>query len=174
MNQSITKAQLASQKVSTYAKKYFLVDGELKSQVKGICNHLPEQEVLAEELLKLLHRRRTTWQGGSFRVVLAKVEKDYRDKFDAVWKRYVPTCFELQFLDKDGDVQFVIEYPEDTFTIIEQIGVSRMGDEAEEAFDRWKSIYGALEINPTQTYKAAMGEKPITGIDAPPSMVSGI
>jgi len=31
-----------------------------------------------------------------------------------------------------------------------------------------------MEIKPEETYKAALGEKPITGIDAPPSLVSGV
>ena len=167
------KEILEAKKVARYAKQLFLVDGELKAKTRGICNALPEQEVLAEELLKLLGRRRTVWEGGSFRVVLTKVKKEYRDKFDNVWKRYIPELFELQFLDRDGDIQFVIEYPDDAFTLIDHKGVSTMGDEAEEAFDRWKSFKGIIDIRPEQTFKQAQGEAPITGIDAPQSMISG-
>jgi hypothetical protein len=167
------KALQLAARVSLYAKKFFMVDGDVKSEVIGICNPIPEQWVMAEEVLRLLHSRRKEWDGGTFRVVLHRVKPEVRDPVNGIWNRYVPTLMEVQFLDRDGDIQFLIEYPDDPVTIMDNIGCSRIGDEAEEAYNHWKKFHGTVDIKPEQTYKAAQGEKPITGIDAPSSMVSG-
>lgn len=176
-NNPLTAAQKKAMKkalqLSNYAKKFFVQDGEVQSKVYGICNPLPEQWVMAEEVLRLLNSRRIEWNGGNFRVVLTKVKESYRDPLSNVFLRYVPTLFEVQFCDMDGDVQFVIEYPDNAIVIMNDIGCSRICDEAEDAYNQWRKFIGAIDIIPSETYKAAQGEKPITGIDAPPSMVSG-
>jgi len=166
-----TKKELRQAALSACAIKFFLVEGALQYERKGKCNPLPEQQVLAEMFLLCVERRRA-WPG-SFRVVLHKVKEEFRDPISHLWKRYVPTLLEIQYLDQDGDVQFVTEYPDGILTIIEEIGVSRMADEAEEAYDRWKKFIDPIGIKPEQTYKRAAGEKSITGIEAPMSMVSG-
>lgn len=153
------------------ARKYEWKDGDIIHSQVGKVNPLPEQEVLAEEFCKLLN-----WKiahDGSWRVIWESPDKEYRDPIAHVWKPYVPQILQAQWLDKDGDVHVVNEYDDNVFVLLE-CGVSWMVEGCEEAWHKAMAmIIKPLMIDEKQTFKKAMGEAPITGIQAPAGSLTG-
>lgn len=62
------------------------------------------------------------------------------------------------WLDGDGDARFVVENDEDTPQRIVATGIDRWCQDAAEAHARWREMQRALDVQPDQQYKAAMGE----------------
>lgn len=134
--------------------------GELKESKVGTIHPLPEQKVIAEELCRLLNVH--IGHDGYWRCVWVKPATQ-RDTFSGLYRNHVPTVMECQWCDADGDVQFVVEIEEKPWAMLD-IGVSHWVENCEEAYSRWKSMIGGLELNiETQTHKAAQGEAPKSG-----------
>ena len=69
--------------------------------------------------------------------------------------------FVIMWMDKDGDVQFPIEFDRDfTFYLIE--GPDLMLEKCEAAWQNWKwAMKAIIQPKEGQTFKRALGEKPL-------------
>lgn len=118
---------------------------------------LPEQEVFAEELLRYLTAKISL--DGGWRVVWKEPKKSYWDKMGGLFRAYVPTVVEMEFLDKDGDVVCSI-FSEDKVWDMLELGMTNYANQAYNAVMAAREFLKTADIRPEQTYKRALGEKP--------------
>lgn len=143
----------------TNAVKYEFVDGvvHLFPCLKGKCFPTEQQKIFAEfvclELNQQLHH------DGSWRVVLSEPVRSSYDHMTGLYRSYVPTKLECQFLDAEGDPQFVVGFEQNIKFLIEW-GLHIVLQHCECGYNEWESMMEAISINEAQKYRPHLGEKP--------------
>ena len=147
---------------------FMMVDGEVHEKKYGIINVTGAQKVFAEQLVKFLNIE--VAHGGEWRVVW---EKPVRwSEHRGIVKAWIPSMMTYQWRDADGDIKTVLESGDTVYEMLE-IGMTHYATMAEEAWQKTKEFYGLVDVKPSQTFKKAKGQAPITQHpEAPASEVS--
>lgn len=125
---------------------------------QGKCFPLDQQKIYAEflltELMTHLHHDH------KWRVVLADPVKQKYDRDSGLFRSYVPTKIECQFVDHDEDAQFVVTLEQSIDKIITEWGLNPVLDQCERAYEMWADMMKVVDVREDQMYRAAKGETP--------------
>lgn len=143
------------------AVKWEMIEGEIVRTKCGKIFPLPEQDVIGEAACAQLNR--SIPHTGSWRVVWCQPIETKYDRESHLYKRWVPTVLEFQWLDKDGDPIFKVD-TEDEPSVILDIGLSHYLDQCEEAYQKvYEFRHKIVNIDPEQTFKQSQGQAPVSG-----------
>jgi hypothetical protein len=140
------------------ATKYELADGEIIKFTVGRCYPSPIQEMLAEELCRLLNAKIA--HDGRWRTVWVDPQRSTWCKVDRIFRPWSPTVLQCQYLDKDGDIWCCVNVDEDAYEVIDT-GVTHYVEKCEEAY-QWvyNLIHNVVEVkHGEQTKMLAKGER---------------
>ena len=143
------------------AVKYEWIEGEVRKNSAGRCYPLPEQEIYAQTLCKFINDEMKLVKGSSWRIVLTNPHKKFYNKMTGLYHPAVPSMLECQYLDKDGDVQFVVELEENIWDLLDNFSFTDICELCEGAYKEWYDLQKVLEVRPDQTYSPARGEQSI-------------
>lgn len=140
------------------ACKYEVIDGNpvFFPCLSGKCFPLDQQKWYCEFLCMSLNEH--LHFDGSWRVVLRDPVRQKYDPDAGLFRVYVPTKIECQFLDGDGDVQFVVAMEHRIESLIKW-GLNHTIDMCAAAYKRWRDMMSAVDVREDQMIKAAKGQK---------------
>lgn len=124
--------------------------------ISGKCYPTEEQKHFSEFLCYELNEQIP--HDGRWRVVMRSPVKHKWDDVSRAFRAYMPTVIEMQYLDADGDPQFVTSLEEKLSKILDW-GFITLLELAEAGYTEYKAMMQAMNISPEQTIKAAQGQK---------------
>ena len=132
-----------------------VIAGRVREFTSGRCRPTEVQRVAAMELCQYLNRE--LHHGGRWAVGWAGAVNDVTPHGLLVFG--VPTVMGMVWLDQDDDVQFSIAIDERIEDIVRS-GPQHWCDQAEQAWQEWARHMDEVDVQPSQTIKAAQGEQP--------------
>jgi len=156
----ITGIDLVKEGTGLRAFIFRLIDGEVvgKGSPLGQCYPLVEQKIYGEQLCKFLNHD-INFDKGSWQVVFTRPKKSYHNKMTGLFHAWVPEIMECQFLDKDGDIQLVVEFEEDVWDLLDNFSFTEVSGLCTKAYEQYKEIEAAVDAKPHQKYSPANGDK---------------
>lgn len=159
------KARVQEIDPALQAVKWEWKDGAVVEKKIGRCFPIPEQKVYAEELCGFLNRELQEERGDSWRVVWTNPKKSYWDRLSGLFRPYVPMSLEVQYLDADQDVQFVVDISEgagriiDIWTLLENFSFTDVMELCMGALKEYRELMYCAEVRHDQKYSPMRGEK---------------
>lgn len=139
------------------AVKWEIKDGAPVSTKSGKCFPLPEQELYAEQLVKFLNSE-IAFNRGSWRVVWTQPRMRYYDKLSGLFRVAVPELLECHYLDRDGDVQLVVDIEEDVWTLLDNFSFTSITELCESAYQQWRELINIVDPHLAQMYSPVNGQ----------------
>lgn len=121
----------------------------------GIINPTPAQCAFAEDVCRFLNRE--LGYNGRWRTVWTQPARQWQDWVTGLTLFWVPELFEAQYLDMDGNPQFVWEAEEDIYTLLEW-GIHSVAEQAHAAFKEYEELIKLTDVKPHQRVNLAKGE----------------
>lgn len=138
--------------------KYEWVEGRpITTPSTGKCFPTEEQHIFARMLLADLME--DFHHDGSWRIVWRDPVRSKWEAVSRMYRAYLPTTIEMQYLDKDGDVQFVVA-SDDSLDSLLNMGFYDIKENLMQAFAHWQGMRKALDLANAPTISLAKGEKP--------------
>lgn len=149
-----------------HAAKYELVDGDVRETKVGKCYPIPEQKVYAEEIVRFLNGELQEKPGHTWRAVWTNPKKSYYDRLSGLFRPWVPQSLELQYIDTDGDVQFVVDLcldaatrNMDVFTLLENYSFTDVMQLCHGAYKEYYDLMAAAELRVGHMFSPKKGER---------------
>lgn len=140
------------------AVKWEMKDGGIVRTASGKCFPIPEQEVYAEELVKFLNIQLKIDRGASWRVVWTQSRPKYYDRLSGLYRVAVPELIECQYLDKDGDVQFLVDMEEDVWTLLDNFSFTDVCNLCNNAYEQWRDLIDIVDPREPHMFSPTHGE----------------
>jgi hypothetical protein len=159
------KARVSDLDIGIHAVKWEWIDGGVRETKAGKCYPIPEQKVYAEELCGFLNRELKDERGDSWRVVWANPKKSYWDRLSGLFRPCVPQSLEVQYLDGDRDVQFVLDISEgagrivDIWMLLDNFSFTDVMQLCMGALKEYRELMYCAEVRYDQKYSPMRGEK---------------
>lgn len=161
----MARARLAEAPLGIHAVKWEWKDGDVHKVSVGKCYAIPEQEIYAEEVCRFLNRELQEQRGSTWRVVWTAPKKSYYDRLSGLFRAWVPQALEMQYIDQDGDVQFVIDITQETrakqvdvFTLLDNYSLTDIAQLCQQAYKEYYDLIAAAEVRANQMFSPNRGE----------------
>lgn len=123
----------------------------------GKCYPTEDQKLLAEILCQDLNEQLRL--GGAWRVVWSQPAKVSWDQLTKIHRAYMPKKLECQYMDNEGDVQFVVAFEQSMRTLLNW-GYDNLLSNCDAAYNEWASIMQIVDVRESQKYRPLCGERP--------------
>jgi len=143
--------------------KYEWIEGKaVEIPSVGACYPTSEQKIFAEMLSYDLNE--TFDHDGSWRIVWRDPVKSKWDPVSRMFRPYLPTVLEVQYLDADGDVKISMD-ADQKFEVLLRWGFDVIKENLMSAFRHYQERNKALDVDNLPTYSPARGQKPTNALE---------
>jgi hypothetical protein len=143
------------------AVKYEWIEGEVRKTATGRCYPLVEQDIYANTLCKFINDEMKLVKGSSWRIVLTNPYKSFYNRMTGMYQAAVPSMLECQYVDKDGDVPFVVELEENVWDLLDNFSFTDVCALCEGAYKEWFDLMKVVDVRESQTYSPSRGEQSV-------------
>lgn len=158
----IDKVEYEEAVANIQAVKWEMIDGEVvEIPAVGKCYPLHEQRVYAEQLCKFLNLNIAFEKGSRWRVVWTQPRRSYWNKLSGLFHPWVPELMECQYVDRDGDVQCVVDFEENVWDLLDNFSFTDVADLCNSAFEALMDIERDVGVRTDQKYSPSHGQKEV-------------